>query len=195
MKVEVLTDDAIIVELTDEDMKSLNITYEEMDYSKIETKRVIWTILSRAGKTLGREINTSGRLLVEAMRKESGGCVLFFSVERRAVNTPAGRCLVRRADYIVCELKNIRELLCCAVRLSLMGDMRESELYVQGEKYRLAVKINTVTAGLLKPCLSEFGKVVGEGALAVAHTAEHWRCIAKENAVGLLCLSSGKGAS
>ncbi|MBQ5824209.1 MAG: adaptor protein MecA [Clostridia bacterium] len=195
MRVEFLTDDAIIVELTDEDMKSLNITYEEMDYSKIETKRVIWTILSRAGKTLGREINTSGRMLVEAIRKETGGCVLFFTVERKAVNAHVGRYLVRKTDYIVCELKNIRELLSCAFRLSLIGDMRESRLYVHGGSYRLAVKNHTAGAGLLKPCLSEFGKVVGEGALVLAQTAEHWHCITKENAVGLLCLSSGRGAS
>ncbi len=193
MRFEVLADDAIIVELTDDDMKNLNITYEEMDYSKIETKRVIWTILSRAGKTLGKEINTSGRLLVEAMRKESGGCVLFFSVERSVTNSPARRYLIKKTEYIICELKNAQELMNCASRLSLIGDMRESKLYVRDEKYRIVIRTQTLGAGLLKPCLSEFGKLVGEGALAEAHTAEHWHCIAQENAVSLL--SSGRGAS
>ena len=35
MKIESLTDETIIVELSEEDMKSLNITYEEMDYSRV----------------------------------------------------------------------------------------------------------------------------------------------------------------
>jgi len=192
MRVEVLADDAIVVELTADDMKNLNITYEEMDYSKVETKRVIWTVLSRAGKTIGREINTSGRLLVEAMQRETGGCLLFFSVEHGSANRNR-KYLLKKSDYIACDFENADVLFCCAQRLSFSELIVESKLYRLGSRYRLLVRSRTTGTGLLKPCLSEFGKIVGEGAGFAAHTAEHWHCIAEENAVGLL--SSGRGAS
>ena len=193
MKIELLTDDAIIVELSADDMKKLNITYEEMDYSKIETKRVIWTILSRAGRTLGREINTSGKLLVEAMRRESGGCVLFFSVEQEKGASKNKRYLVKKSDYIACDFDNVSALIACAERISFSGFSVESRLYTDKNKYRLLVRTQTTGAGLIKPCLSEFGCVCGEGAMIFAHTAEHWHCITDKNAVELL--SFGKGAS
>ncbi len=193
MRVEALTDDAIVVELTADDMKNLNITYEEMDYSKVETKRVIWTVLSRAGKTLGREINTSGRLLVEAMQREAGGCLLFFSVEHGSKNRNR-RYLLKKSDYIACDFETVDDLFRCVERLKF-SCVVESKLYGSDGKFRLLVQTKATGAGLLKPCLAEFGKVVGEGAVFAAHTAEHWHCIAEGNAVELLNLWEGKGAS
>ncbi len=194
MKIEMLNDESIIVELSDDDMKNLNITYEEMDYSKVETKRVIWTILSRAGRTLGREINISGKLLVEAMRRESGGCVLFFSAQHEEKRTrKSRRYLVKKSDYIICQFENAHQLMSCAVRLESAGLFSESCLYTDSGKYRLLVRPQTSGTGLLKSCLSEFGCVCGEGAVLAAHTAEHWQCLADKNAVELL--SSGKAAS
>lgn len=194
MKIEVLNNESIIVELSDDDMKSLNITYEEMDYSKVETKRVIWTILSRAGRTLGRELNPSGKLLVEAMRRESGGCVLFFSVENEDKRTrKSKRYLVKKADYIVCQLDSACALMACAERLTFTGMKVESCLYENKNKYRLLVRSQTAGAGLVRSCLAEFGEICGESAVIAAHTAEHWHCITDKNAVELL--SSGRGAS
>ena len=194
MKFELLNNESIIVELSDDDMKSLNITYEEMDYSKVETKRVIWTVLSRAGRTLGREINPSGKLVVDAMRRESGGCVLFFSVDpedRRSRKNK--KYLVKKSDYIVCQFDSVHALMACAQRLTFTGYSAESCLYEKNNKYRLLVCSQTAGAGLLKSCLSEFGEICGESVLLAAHTAEHWHCIAGKNAVEKI--SSGKGAS
>jgi hypothetical protein len=45
LKIEAISDEKILVALSDKDMDELQITYDEMDYSNIETRRVIWTIL------------------------------------------------------------------------------------------------------------------------------------------------------
>ncbi|MBQ3602946.1 MAG: adaptor protein MecA [Clostridia bacterium] len=191
MKIEALTDETIIVELSDDDMKNLNITYEEMDYSKVETKRVIWTILSRARRTLGRELDTSGRLFVEAMRCESGGCVLFFSVDREEKSRRKNkRYLVKKGEYITCEFENADVMMNCAKHL--YKSCCESRLYSLDNKYRLLVRPLTGAAGV-KNCLNEFGKIIGESAMLTEFTDEHWHCLIKEGAVNLL--SSGKEAS
>ena len=76
MKINSPAEDRIIVDLTDEDLRELDITYEDMDYSTIETRRVIWTVLDAAGKALGRDLDPSHRMVIEASPKSAGGCVL-----------------------------------------------------------------------------------------------------------------------
>lgn len=193
MKFEALTDETIIVELSDDDMKNLNITYEEMDYSKVETKRVIWTILSRARRALGCEIDTTGCLFVEAMRRDSGGCVLFFSAgqEENGRRKPK-RYLVKRTEYMTCEIGSAEELLACAQALRKVNSRYESKLYTLDGVYRLLVRAEN-GLGKIKLYLNEFGKVIGESAMLTEMTDEHWHCLAEKNAVELL--SSGTGAS
>ena len=58
MKIKAQTDNRICIELTQEDMLELDITYEELDYSNIETRRVLWTLLDEARLKLGRNIST-----------------------------------------------------------------------------------------------------------------------------------------
>ena len=57
LKIEAPQENRIVVELTSADMTELDITYEEMDYGNIETRRVIWTILDRARAVLRRDID------------------------------------------------------------------------------------------------------------------------------------------
>mgnify|MGYP000148728356 FL=1 len=79
MNIESVNDEKIRVTLSREDMKSLDITYDEMDYSNIETRRVIWTVLDEARAHLGKDIDTDGRLLIEVCPLDDGGCIMYFS--------------------------------------------------------------------------------------------------------------------
>lgn len=79
MKIEANGDEKLTVALSHEDMHELDITYDEMDYSNIETRRVIWTILDKARLSLGRSIDPEGRLLIEVSPLDDGGCVLYFT--------------------------------------------------------------------------------------------------------------------
>lgn len=181
MKIEALTDDSIIVELSCDDMKGLNITYEEMDYSNVETKRVIWTVLSRARRALGKELDTSGgRLFVEAMRRESGGCVLFFCVER---DSRPKRYLVKpQAEYITCEFDSAQSLYACTEQIAARHIRCDSQLYSSGKRFRLLIRPHS-GLNALKACLAEYAEVVGDNAALTAHTHEHWHCIAQNGAV------------
>ena len=79
MKIEAIGDEKILVALSDKDMNDLDITYDEMDYSNIETRRVIWTILDEAKRSLGKNIDTDGRILIEVTQSDDGGCILCFT--------------------------------------------------------------------------------------------------------------------
>lgn len=80
MKIESPTGNKIIVELSEQDMLELDITYEELDYSTSETRRVIWTLLDRAGKQLGRAIDPTKRMMIEALPCRDGGCTVCFTI-------------------------------------------------------------------------------------------------------------------
>ncbi|MBR2877274.1 MAG: adaptor protein MecA [Clostridia bacterium] len=79
MKIEAIGDEKILVALSDKDMNELDITYDEMDYSNIETRRVIWTILDEAKRSLGKNIDTDGKILIEVTQSDDGGCIMCFT--------------------------------------------------------------------------------------------------------------------
>ena len=92
MKILAPAENRITIELSARDMDALNITYEQMDYSNIETRRVVWTLLDRAGHELKRDIDPSGRMIIEAVPAGGGGCILKFTLcadGSRAVRTPS----------------------------------------------------------------------------------------------------------
>ena len=79
LKIEAIGEEKILVSLSDKDMTELDITYDEMDYSNIETRRVIWTILDEAKRSLGKSIDTDGRILIEVTQGDDGGCIMCFT--------------------------------------------------------------------------------------------------------------------
>ncbi len=79
MKIEAISDEKILVALSDKDMDELEITYDEMDYSNIETRRVIWTILDEAKRSLGKPLDTEGKILIEVTPSDDGGCIMCFT--------------------------------------------------------------------------------------------------------------------
>ncbi len=79
MKTEVLENGKIKVALSSDDLKELHITYEDMDYKNVETRRVIWSVLGEAQTELGKNINTDGKILIELCPAKNGGCIMFFT--------------------------------------------------------------------------------------------------------------------
>lgn len=185
MKIEELTDSSIIVELSRDDMESLNITFDEMDYSDVDTRRVIWTILASARRRLGRELDTSGTLTVEAMPQKTGGCLLLFFTDASHVELPSARrrLLLRSKPFVICEFANSAALYAAAERLLLSGLLLSSELYSNGSEYRLLLSPCTQ---LTRDILCEYATRFSENPLACAHTREQWKCLAASGALEAL---------
>ncbi len=184
MRVEELTAGAILVELTGDDMKKLNITYDQMDYADVETRRVIWTVLSRVNNTLGRPFGDTGRLTVEAMRQGADGCVLLFTQQPRPAR-PKRYLLRPNAGCLTAQFASLDAVFACAEALAFSGVKADSRLYSQNDGYRLLVRQETV-GSRLRQCLNEFGRIVGETEAVALHTAEHWRCLIGQNALETL---------
>ena len=138
MKIEAPEENKIVVRLTADDMTKLHITYEEMDYANIETRRVIWTLLDEARRELGRDIDPSGRMLIEALPAREGGCVLQFTVLEQEHKPQRHLTMKKSRTPIVYEFTSAQRLLDAAENVRRLNALpAESELYRQEHCYRL----------------------------------------------------------
>lgn len=180
MKINSTADDRITVDLTKQDMLELDITYEDMDYSTIETRRVIWTLLDEAGKVLGKELDPTRRMIIEAIPKNEGGCILNFTIlDSRKKYSVQKQFLKKQSDSFMCEFENA-EALFDAVN-GCKTDI-QSSLYEKDGKYRLMIYGLTDSRDI-RLYFSEFSNVTNAEKLICEHTKEHWKCLVEQNAI------------
>lgn len=158
----------IIVELTLSDMSELDITYDDMDYSNVETRRVIWTILDKARHELGRDIDPSCNMTIETMPLNTGGCIIFFTVND----------IPQSIKTVLSKGENVYEFDCIDNVIDLFSSMKEDfpsgDLYSDGKgKFRLITPFDERPA--VKVRFKEYARLCREGRLAAEITKEHWK--------------------
>ncbi len=183
MKINSPAEDKIIVDLSEQDLLGLNITYEDMDYSTIETRRVIWTVLDEAGKALGREFDPSRRMIIEASPKRSGGCTLSFTIlDGKKPYGTQKQFLKKQEKNILCEFENADMLMKAAECISNLNFAIKSSLYEKNGKYRLILNSNEDIPKIKQSCC-EFGTSESCSELVCSFTKEHWKELADKNAI------------
>ena len=195
MRIEAITRRKIIVELSAEDLAALDMTYDALDYASIETRRVIWIILDRVRETTGCDIDPSGQLLIDAIPRPSGGCILFFTLRGSCAEpfnpsaAPPPERMLRKQDQLlaVFEFPCVDALLDCAVSYAKVCAeehnrlVAASEVYTKSEKYRLLLCPAQELARVQR-FFSEFGAFCGEDGYAANATREHWKRVGGEMA-------------
>lgn len=181
----------IVVELTNADMTELDITYEEMDYGNIETRRVIWTILDRARHTLCRDIDPSGKMLIESVPTPEGGCVLYITVLQTRSHPFGGRGLLRihkeRTSFTY-AFESLGDLTACAARLRESADVPcRSSLFLLDGRYRLSVK-SELPPQRVRTLLAEYGTPCADGEMPDAFLREHGKLLAEGDAIEKLTI-------
>ena len=200
MRIEAITKRKIVVELSADDLDSLDITYDALDYASVETRRVIWVILDRVRESTGCDIDPSGQLLIDAMPRPAGGCILFFTI-RGGSTEPFGMCglperVLRKQEQLVAafEFDEINALLDCAAvyRRTQRNDCLTSccELFShvspgESNRYRLLV-CPAQELSIVKRFFQEYAQFCGEDTFAVEHTREHWKKHAEGQILALL---------
>lgn len=169
MDIQPISSNKFIVGLTLDDMIELDITYDEMDYSNIETRRVIWTILDTVRKDTGRDVDPSGNLMIEAAPDPDGGCLLMFTVASGR-NKKSETVVLKANATRIFEFENVDNLLDF---LRFMPSNASKRIFLAEGKYR--IELATDTANSLNRIINEYGRFVGKDSLTVAYTHEHWK--------------------
>jgi hypothetical protein len=157
-----------LVGLSREDLKELDITYETMDYSDIETRRVIWTILECVRNRTGRDIDPSGNLIIEASPDGKGGCILLFTVP--ASRSVVGTVISKNSNTHIFEFSNADALLDA---LSAIGyDDSSLRIFTDGKNFRAEMSSEIFVR--FRHIAEEFGTYIGSDSITVALTHEHF---------------------
>jgi negative regulator of genetic competence, sporulation and motility len=182
LKIEATSKNTVVISLSSHDLEELGITYDDMDYKNLETRRVIYTLLEEANKTLGKDFHPSGKMLIEAIPDPFGGCVLYFTVYQSDADKEALIPVVTPFVFL-CEFKGENGLIDASrAILSEILKPPESKLYSNGTDYRLLFK-SFSNHGKLKSILREYSDGMTESNTKIAHTKEHWNCLCDKNAI------------
>lgn len=181
MNISAPKENYIFIELTGEDMRRLNITYDEMDYSRIETRRIIRTLLDEAKHSLGKKFEISEEVKIEALPSVDGGCLLFFSVSRK----PLYYKVKSRSARIAYRFENIDDVL----DLSFVAAKRDIEKIKSSLYFSSGEYIMTLEGKIHRSLLASFG----EFAQPSAHTEGEieqmlscYTCLIRDNALDRL---------
>ena len=185
MNITVQAENVICIELTCDDMKRLDITYEKLDYANIETRRILWTLLDEAKQCLGRDIRLTQKMLIEVIPDEGGGCSLYFTVDDSGCHGNSRKKLLKYSGMkIVCQATDIENIGRLAEILHKSEKISKSELYTDGEKYRLVISPKATACADMAMIAGEFCEICDS--FSVNHTAEHWKLLASPDAVGIM---------
>lgn len=169
MDIQHISTNKFIVGLSRKDMEQLDITYDMMDYSNIETRRVIWTILDTVRRKTGEDVDPSGNLMIEAAPDSAGGCFLMFTVPVSDKNI--GTVISKTNPSQLFEFDNIDSFL--DVLKIIQPNRSDGRFFTDGKKYR--AELSGEKAAVFRRILEEYGRFVGKDSLVCAATHEHWK--------------------
>ncbi|MCC8022507.1 MAG: adaptor protein MecA [Clostridiales bacterium] len=193
MKIDLTSDKQISVFLDSEDLESLDITVDEMDYNSVKTRKAIWSILDTARKETNVSLNLEGKLYIEVVPLRDGGCHIVFTTVPRHYARSRGKIKKSVVRPIIFQFENTDDLL-QAIACIGTADLPHvrSDLYCSGKAYRMIVyfpfKIHDELATLL-----QFSKLV-KGSVHVAVTKEHWEEIITDTALDNMLKANRKTA-
>ena len=161
MKIESNGEEKITVTLSRIDMSDLDITYDEMDYSNIETRRVIWTILDKARKTLGKSIDTDGKLLIEVAPLDDGGCILHFTSTPVSDNKNKKRLIMKKEAEPLLFCPSDENALIEALKTisTLKKFIKDSEFYSYKNCFYIIIRPALTFTEKLLHIFCEFGNI------------------------------------
>lgn len=187
MKIELLDDKTVKVLLSDIDMKSLELSYEEMDYKNPQTKRVLLKLIDEIKKEVKINLN-AGKLFIEAFPYADGGCILYVNVleiqrdnsqkkPRQGFDTP-----------LIFMFEDIDSLAKLSGRLIARYShiILKSTLYLWERKYYLMLYTYFKMDNDLIQLIKEYGKFYGRGATRSAIVMEHAKELIKADAIGTI---------
>ena len=178
MKIDLAGEKSVLVELSKEDMTEFNITYDDLDYSNVPTRKVLFCIMEKIRLETGKTIGQTDKLKIDVMPDSKGGCLMIFT-------DCAGEELVVKKEDLAFICEDINNLIDCARALKKSGlACPETSLYSSTDGYILTT---SNCNNLQKKLISEFAKCERVSILDLERIREYGECIKSGNALEVLC--------
>lgn len=163
--------------LSPEELNSLKLCTDNMDYEDPVTRRILTGLLRRAAKETGLRLET-GEFLVET--GQSSGDTVLTITQKKKETVPE--------QMQVCRFDGCEEMLSGCIKLALSGKCsgRYSSLYAWEGSYYLAVCPAPEQSAAVRGLLLEYGHCALHGPLAAGTLFEHADCLIEEAALETL---------
>ncbi|MBR5272887.1 MAG: adaptor protein MecA [Clostridia bacterium] len=187
MKIDMPEKDRLEIRLDERDLSRLNISFEQLDYSNIETRRIVWTLIDVARKELGADFDPTGKMLVEVFKSRDGCKICITSLPRNDKSVT----IVAHQIFTPCifEFGNEDDLIDMSKQIKKLPALYEDgELFRNEDKFRLIVPIPDGHSRL-KAMLYEYGVFKGSDEAALSYTREHWSPVITEKALKIIGFS------
>ena len=182
MVIRQISKSTVKISLTAGDLRAYQVTFAELQQKTNRTLRLLSDAAVRAQTKTGLPFSTA-RLFVEAFSRSDGGCLLYLSVISGTENQTEQKSPVR--PIVIYEFSSPRTLCQCCARLMHSGLIPiRSALYVRRHApLRLVAELPSGSRADADSILSEFGIALEAERLVLAHTAEHYSCLSRQDAV------------
>ncbi len=182
MVIETISSNTIKIILNENDMSLYDISFDKLDRSNPETKRLLIDLIDNIKDEKNIDLS-SERLFVEAFPKDDGGCLLYLSILNSNVKvTPEKSSLY---NTLICKIDSPEVLLSVTSKIYEMFNhiLHNSELYYSDGTYQLILQIFKKADKKLKTILGEFCQISGNGEIEASAIREHYTCIFPINAI------------
>jgi negative regulator of genetic competence, sporulation and motility len=195
LTIELIDKKTVRIFLSFDDMQQLCITYDQMDYKDPDTKRVILNLLQRVREQTSIDLS-EGKLFIEAFPHSEGGCVLYVNVVNPQMPIPLSKPKRYKNNFntpIIFEFGNIDNVInvCDKLFNQYSHLILKSSLYLLDQKYMLLIYTYFKMDDKIVALVSEYGQLVGKGAVKGSFIKEHAKPIvdniAIETIVEYLC--------
>ena len=172
MNVLVKNEYRVEVELSAGELEHYGLTYEEIDYKNIETRKLLWSLTEEIRISCGVNVKLSGKLLIEVIKEKEGSFRICFSSLSAALDAASVRQLIKSSSVpLIAQFSDFEELL-CAVRA--LDKELESRLYESNGRYRLVVSADESAKEAVIFSLCEFCELYESNEAQAARTEEMW---------------------
>lgn len=182
MVIEVISSNTIKVILSQDDMSAYDVSFEKLDRSNPETKRLLLDLIESIKQEKDIDLS-SERLFVEAFPKDDGGCLLYLSMLNSSVKITSDRPTVY--NTLICAISSPQSLMkiCSRICEHFNHIVHNSELYYENGTYQLILLIYRKTDRKLRTMLNEFCEISGSTELEASVIREHYSCIFPVDAI------------
>lgn len=203
MKIEKISDSAVKITLTSQDMSQLNIRFHNFSPEDPKANETFWQLIKIASKETGITFENC-RLTVEVMQKDTASTVVYITKKERQSFEKMPSSSIRRFKYkkpydetdenkstIIFAFENFDDVCRFAknnLYFCLLFDGNNS-LYKIGGDYKLIVNIPASLRGYSKRFIAsicEYGKKVRNAEIYVSYLAEHEKPLIMSNALKIL---------
>lgn len=185
MNVLVRNEYRVEVSISPAELKHYGITYEELDYKNIETRRVLWALTEEIRKLYGYNISLSGKMLIEVIKENRDSLKICFStLSDKDKDCASIKQLVKNElSPVIAEFDSFEEML---EAISTLTSDTESSLYEKDGKYRLLFPSDEQKKKEIILLLCEFSRIYENSSLETARSREMWKLLASPFAVNRL---------